>query len=127
LFNEDKPVFLKISPDESSETLKTIIDAVQEFSISGLIVSNTTIDKSLLKDTSFINESGGLSGEPIFHKSTQLIHSIKKIDPSIPIIGVGGVIDKNGFIKKLDAGADLVQIYTGFILKGPNIISELLD
>jgi dihydroorotate dehydrogenase len=126
-FDVNKPVFLKISPDESSETLKIIISAVQEFSISGLIVSNTTIDKSLLKDTSFINESGGLSGEPIFHKSTQLIHSIKKIDPSIPIIGVGGVIDKNGFIKKLDAGADLVQIYTGFILKGPNIISELLD
>ena len=126
-FDVNKPVFLKISPDESSETLKIIISAVQEFSISGLIVSNTTIDKSLLKDTSFIDESGGLSGEPIFHKSTQLIHSIKKIDPSIPIIGVGGVIDKNGFIKKLDAGADLVQIYTGFILKGPNIISELLD
>jgi dihydroorotate dehydrogenase len=126
-YDVNKPVFLKISPDESSETLKIIISAVQEFSISGLIVSNTTIDKSLLKDTSFINESGGLSGEPIFQKSTQLIHSIKKIDPSIPIIGVGGVIDKNGFIKKLDAGADLVQIYTGFILKGPNIISELLD
>ena len=126
-FDVNKPVFLKISPDESSETLKIIISAVQEFSISGLIVSNTTIDKSLLKDTSFIDESGGLSGEPIFHKSTQLIHSIKKIDPSIRIIGVGGVIDKNGFIKKLDAGADLVQIYTGFILKGPNIISELLD
>ena len=126
-YDVNKPVFLKISPDESSETLKIIISAVQEFSISGLIVSNTTIDKSLLKDTSFIDESGGLSGEPIFHKSTQLIHSIKKIDPSIPIIGVGGVIDKNGFIKKLDAGADLVQIYTGFILKGPNIISELLD
>jgi dihydroorotate dehydrogenase len=80
-----------------------------------------------LKILHLLDESGGLSGEPIFHKSTQLIHSIKKIDPSIPIIGVGGVIDKNGFIKKLDAGADLVQIYTGFILKGPNIISELLD
>ena len=127
LFNEDKPVFLKISPDESSETLKTIIDAVKDFSISGLIVSNTTIDKSLLKDTSFINESGGLSGEPIFNKSTQLISLIKEIDPSIPIIGVGGVIDKNGFIQKLDAGAELIQIYTGFILKGPNIIPELLD
>ena len=127
LFNTIKPVFLKISPDEATETLQTIIEAVREFSISGLIVSNTTIDKSILKDTSFVDESGGLSGEPLFNKSTQLIYSIKQIDPSIPIIGVGGVIDKNGYIKKLDAGAELVQIYTGFILKGPNIISELLD
>ena len=126
-FDTKKPVFLKISPDESPETLQIIIDAVKEFNISGLILSNTTIDKSLLQDKSFINEPGGLSGEPLFNKSTQLIHSIKQIDPSIPIIGVGGVTDKAGYIKKLDAGADLIQIYTGFILKGPDIISELLD
>ena len=126
-FDIKKPVFLKISPDESPETLQIIIDAVKEFNISGLILSNTTIDKSLLQDKSFINEPGGLSGEPLFNKSTQLIHSIKQIDPSIPIIGVGGVTDKAGYIKKLDAGADLIQIYTGFILKGPDIISELLD
>ena len=126
-FDAKKPVFLKISPDESPETLQVIIDAVKEFNISGLILSNTTIDKSLLQDKSFINEPGGLSGEPLFNKSTQLIHSIKQIDPSIPIIGVGGVTDKAGYIKKLDAGADLIQIYTGFILKGPDIISELLD
>ena len=126
-FDTKKPVFLKISPDESPETLQIIIDAVKKFNISGLILSNTTIDKSLLQDKSFINEPGGLSGEPLFNKSTQLIHSIKQIDPSIPIIGVGGVTDKAGYIKKLDAGADLIQIYTGFILKGPDIISELLD
>ena len=126
-FDTKKPVFLKISPDESPETLQIIIDAVKEFNIAGLILSNTTIDKSLLQDKSFINEPGGLSGEPLFNKSTQLIHSIKQIDPSIPIIGVGGVTDKAGYIKKLDAGADLIQIYTGFILKGPDIISELLD
>ena len=126
-FDTKKPVFLKISPDESPETLQIIIDAVKDFNISGLILSNTTIDKSLLQDKSFINEPGGLSGEPLFNKSTQLIHSIKQIDSSIPIIGVGGVTDKAGYIKKLDAGADLIQIYTGFILKGPDIISELLD
>ena len=126
-FNIKKPVFLKISPDESLETLQIILDAVREFNISGLILSNTTIDKSLLKDKSFLNEAGGLSGEPLFNKSTQLVQSIKHLDPSIPIIGVGGVIDKADYVKKLDAGADLVQIYTGFILKGPDIISELLD
>ena len=126
-FNTKKPVFLKISPDESLETLQIILDAVREFNISGLILSNTTIDKSLLKDKSFLNEAGGLSGEPLFNKSTQLVQSIKHLDPSIPIIGVGGVIDKADYVKKLDAGADLVQIYTGFILKGPDIISELLD
>lgn len=126
-FEYTKPIFLKISPDETLETLEVIVGAVAKFGLSGLILSNTTIDKSLLNNKSFVDQAGGLSGEPLFNKSTKLIESIKNMNASIPIIGVGGVISKEHFNHKIDAGADLVQIYTGFILKGPNIISELLD
>ena len=126
-FEFTKPIFLKISPDETLETLEVIVGAVEKFGLSGLILSNTTVDKSLLNNKSFVDQAGGLSGEPLFNKSTKLIESIKNMNASIPIIGVGGVISKEHFNKKIDAGADLVQIYTGFILKGPNIISELLD
>ena len=125
--NINKPIFIKISPDEKHNVIEMIVSKVKEFNISGLIVSNTTIDKSLLKDKSYSSLEGGLSGKPIFTKSTQLIKDIKQIDPDIKIIGVGGVISKDDFKNKIDAGADLVQIYTGFILKGPDIISELLD
>ncbi|MDA9094570.1 quinone-dependent dihydroorotate dehydrogenase [Gammaproteobacteria bacterium] len=126
-FEFTKPIFLKISPDETLETLEVIVGAVEKFDLSGLILSNTTVDKSLLNNKSFVDQAGGLSGEPLFNKSTKLIESIKNMNASIPIIGVGGVISKEHFNQKIDAGADLVQIYTGFILKGPNIISELLD
>ena len=126
-FEFTKPIFLKISPDETLETLEVIVGAVEKFGLSGLILSNTTVDKSLLNNKSFVDQAGGLSGEPLFNKSTKLIESIKNMNASISIIGVGGVISKEHFNKKIDAGADLVQIYTGFILKGPNIISELLD
>ena len=127
LFKDTKPIFLKISPDESLDTIKEVVSSIKEYNFSGIIISNTTIDKSILEDKSYIDELGGLSGEPLFNKSTELIHLIREIDAEIPIIGVGGVIDKASFDKKLEVGADLIQIYTGFIIKGPDIISELLN
>ena len=127
LFKDTKPIFLKISPDESLDTIKEVVSSIKEYNFSGIIISNTTIDKSILEDKSYIDELGGLSGEPLFNKSTELIHLIREIDTEIPIIGVGGVIDKASFDKKLEVGADLIQIYTGFIIKGPDIISELLN
>ncbi len=126
-FKDIKPIFLKISPDESIDTIKEVVSSIKEYNFSGIIISNTTIDKSILEDKSYIDELGGLSGEPLFNISTELIHLIREIDTEIPIIGVGGVIHKASFDKKLEAGADLIQIYTGFIIKGPNIISELLN
>jgi len=126
-FKGTKPIFLKISPDESLDTIKEVVSSIKEYNFSGIIISNTTIDKSILEDKSYIDELGGLSGEPLFNKSTELIHLIREIDTEIPIIGVGGVIDKASFDKKLEVGADLIQIYTGFIIKGPDIISELLN
>ena len=113
-----KPIFLKISPDESKESIEIILNAVKSFKITGLVLTNTTIDKTNLQNTILKSESGGLSGQPLFAKSTNLIKVIREFDKKIPIIGVGGVIKKSDYNAKLEVGADLVQIYTGFIIKG---------
>ena len=112
-----KPIFLKISPDESRESLEFIIQAVDESGFSGLIATNTTIDKDL---------TGGLSGKPLMNKATKTIIDIKNISPNIGVIGVGGVMSREDFHEKLNSGACLVQIYTSFIIHGPKIVNELL-
>ena len=124
--NYVKPIFLKISPDESQSTIHNIIEKIDSSSFSGLIATNTTIDKTSLKSAAYRHLEGGLSGEPLFKKSTSMISYIKKISPEIPIIGVGGVISNTDYQAKLDAGASLVQLYTGFIIKGPTIINDIL-
>ena len=124
--NYVKPIFLKISPDESQSTIHNIIEKIDSSSFSGLIATNTTIDKTSLKSAAYHHLEGGLSGEPLFKKSTSMISYIKKISPEIPIIGVGGVISNADYQTKLDAGASLVQLYTGFIIKGPTIINDIL-
>ena len=121
-----KPIFLKISPDEDSNSISEIINIVNNSCFSGLIVSNTSIEKSSLSNKKFHDYEGGLSGRPIMHKSTILLSTIFKKDHTIPLIGVGGVMGYDDFIKKIDAGANLVQIYTGFIVKGPQIVKDIL-
>ena len=121
-----KPIFLKISPDEDINSISKIIHIINNSSFSGLIVSNTSIDKSLLCSKQFHSHEGGLSGKPIMNKSTKLLSAIYNEDRTIPLIGVGGVMGYDDFIKKIDAGANLVQIYTGFIVKGPQIVKDIL-
>ena len=117
-----KPIFIKISPDESIEIVKSIAAYIQGSKLSGLIVSNTTINKDILKSIKFKDYDGGLSGSPLMARSTELLNSINNEYPDIPVIGVGGVMNKEDFNKKLESGASLVQVYTGFIIHGPKII-----
>lgn len=124
--NYAKPIFLKISPDESRESLESIIQAVDESSFSGLIATNTTINKDNLENPRYKKLTGGLSGKPLMSKSTKTIIDIKNISLNMDIIGVGGVMTKEDFHEKINAGAGLVQIYTGFIVHGPKIVNELL-
>jgi len=124
--NYAKPIFLKISPDESRESLESIIQAVDESSFSGLIATNTTINKDNLENPRYKELTGGLSGKPLMSKSTKTIIDIKNISLNMDIIGVGGVMTKEDFHEKINAGACLVQIYTGFIVHGPKIVNELL-
>jgi len=122
-----KPIFIKISPDESIEIVKSIAACIQSSKLSGLIVSNTTINKDILKNIKFKDYEGGLSGSPLMTRSTELLNSINNEYPDLPIIGVGGVMNKEDFNKKLESGASLVQIYTGFIIHGPKIVKNILD
>jgi len=120
------PIFIKLSPDESQETISLIIETIREFHFDGVIASNTTVDKTDLLHNSLNDYSGGLSGKPLSIKSNALLTSIHKQDLSMIKIGVGGVFTQEDFEKKIDLGASLVQIYTSFIYKGPRIVSELL-
>ena len=122
-----KPIFIKISPDESIEIVKSIATYIQSSKLSGLIVSNTTINKDTLKNIKFKDYDGGLSGSPLMTRSTELLNSINNEYPDLPIIGVGGVMNKEDFNKKLESGASLVQIYTGFIIHGPKIVKNILN
>tara|TARA_B100001287_G_scaffold86647_1_gene72515 strand:+ start:261 stop:1247 length:987 start_codon:yes stop_codon:yes gene_type:complete len=122
-----KPIFIKVSPDEKSDTIKYIINKVQTSEITGIIATNTTTDKSALKDEKYWNYEGGLSGEPLREKSNNLISEIRRVSKEIPLIGVGGVMSQKDYKEKLDLGANLVQIYTGFIVEGPGLIHRIIN
>ena len=131
LVNKQKikiPLFLKISPDESNANIENIIEIVKNSSFSGIVATNTTVDKSSLSNLKYKNIEGGLSGEPLMKKSTEIIKMIdSKADKKILIIGVGGVMNKEDYLEKISSGAGLVQIYSGFVLKGPKIVSQILQ
>ena len=124
-----KPIFLKIAPDLSFEQIDEIIDICEANHIDGIIATNTTIDRSQLNTAQEkIDEigNGGLSGAPLFDASTAVIQRIRqKMPKPFVIIGVGGIDSEERAKQKLDAGADLVQIYTGFIYEGPALVKKL--
>jgi len=130
--NQDvkKPLFLKIAPDLNIDILKDIVAVYQLTNLDALVISNTTIDFDILKlekEKAKNIGAGGLSGKPIFEKSNQIIREIKYIDDSVRIIGVGGIDSGAKANVKLDLGCELVQIYTGFIYKGPSLIKEIVE
>ena len=118
------PVFLKISPDEDEETILKIINIYKTLKINGLIVTNTSIEKDILEGCS---HEGGISGKPLFKKSTQLLKRIHELDKDIFLVGVGGVFTNEDYENKIRFGASLVQIYTGFIYEGPAIVKKILS
>ena len=122
------PLFLKISPDENNITIENIVEIVKDSIFCGIVATNTTIDKTALSNIKYKNIEGGLSGEPLMKKSTEMIQLInKKANKTIPIIGVGGVMNREDYLEKITSGAGLVQIYTGFVFKGPKIVSQILQ
>ena len=120
-----KPILLKIAPDLTNEQLLDIIDIVNETKIAGVIATNTTISRDGLTSKNKV-ETGGLSGKPLTKRSTEVIRFLsEKSNKSFPIIGVGGIHTADDAIEKLNAGASLVQLYTGFIYEGPQLIKEI--
>ena len=124
-----KPVLLKIAPDLTTSQLDDIIEILLETKTDGVIATNTTIGRDNLNtDSSEINiiGAGGLSGKPLTMKSNQIISYLRgKLGDNFPIIGVGGVMTPSDAVEKLQAGADLVQVYTGFIYEGPGFIKKI--
>ena len=120
-----KPILLKIAPDLTDEQLLDIIDIVNQTKIAGVIATNTTISREGLQSENK-TETGGLSGKPLTKRSTEVIRFLsEKSSKAFPIIGVGGIHTAEDAIEKLEAGASLVQLYTGFIYEGPKLVSDI--
>jgi len=123
-----KPMLLKIAPDLSDTELDAIAEVLLSAKVDGVICANTTIDHSAVASDPHGNETGGLSGKPLFARSTAIVRSMRaRLGESIPIIGVGGILDGSDAVEKIDAGAALVQIYSGMIYRGPQLIAECVD
>ncbi len=123
--SKSKPILLKIAPDLTNEQLDDIIDIVKTTKIDGVIATNTTISREglLSKNKS---EIGGMSGKPLKLRSTEVIKYLyEKSNKAFPIIGVGGIHSAEDALEKIEAGADLVQLYTGFIYEGPKLITSI--
>jgi dihydroorotate dehydrogenase len=122
---KQKPILLKIAPDLTDEQLLDIIDIVNETKIAGVIATNTTLSREgLLAENK--QEIGCLSGKPLTKRSTEVIRFLsEKSNKAFPIIGVGGIHSADDAIEKLNAGASLIQLYTGFIYEGPGLIKEI--
>lgn len=120
-----KPILLKIAPDLTNEQLLDIIDIMNNTKIDGIIATNTTVSREgLISDNK--SETGGLSGKPLTGRSTEVIKFLaEKSNKTFPIIGVGGILTEQDAIEKINAGADLVQLYTGFIYEGPSLVKRI--
>ncbi len=122
---KQKPILLKIAPDLTNSQLLDIIDIVKETKIAGVIATNTTLSREGLHSGNKI-ETGGMSGKPLRNRSTEVIRFLsEKSNKAFPIIGVGGIHSPEDALEKLEAGASLIQIYTGFIYEGPGLIKAI--
>jgi dihydroorotate dehydrogenase len=124
----DKPLLLKIAPDLEDAQMDAIARTVLDAGVDGLICTNTTIDRSAIAGDPQASEAGGLSGKPLFEKSTSILRGMaQRLNGRIPLIGVGGILTGSDAAEKLDAGATLVQIYTGMIYRGPWLLTECVE
>lgn len=127
--HKPKPILLKIAPDLTEIEINEILEVVKTCAISGLIISNTTIERNDLKtndETLALIGAGGLSGIPLRKKSTDVIRFVReKMGENFPIIGVGGIFSVQDAIEKLNAGASLVQVYSGLIFEGPELVKNI--
>ncbi len=122
------PIAIKIAPDLNDEEIENICRIFLENEVDGIIATNTTLDRDMIANMPHATETGGLSGRPEFRKSTDVLAKINKIiNGRIPIIGVGGIDSPMAAAEKIKNGASLVQIYSGFIYKGPTLIKNIVN
>ena len=126
-FDKYVPIAVKIAPDLTEPEVLSIAECLIENNIDGVIATNTTLSREGVENLEYGNEQGGLSGQPVKDKSTKVIKLLAKtLDNKLPIIGVGGISSGADAKEKIDAGAKLVQIYTGFIYQGPELIKDVV-
>ena len=119
------PMTLKIAPDLDESQIQSIADLLKLHRFDAVIATNTTLDKTATQAYKHGNEAGGLSGAPVREKSTQVLHALSKLlNGEVPIIGVGGIMSGKDAQAKIDAGASLVQVYTGLIYQGPDLVKD---
>ncbi|MCL9676250.1 quinone-dependent dihydroorotate dehydrogenase [Acinetobacter sp. ACZLY 512] len=122
------PLVLKVAPDLSREDIEFIAEQLITFKIDGLIVTNTTLSRDGVENLAFGNEAGGLSGAPVFEKSTACLRQFAEVlNGQIPLIGVGGITQGEHAVAKKEAGATLVQIYSGLIYTGPELVKQCVS
>jgi dihydroorotate dehydrogenase len=120
------PITLKIAPDLEQSQINEIADLLMEHKIDGVIATNTTLSRGMVKGMEHAEETGGLSGAPVREKSTLVIQQLsQRLQGALPIIGVGGILNGADAVEKIAAGADLVQIYSGLIYKGPKLVHDM--
>ena len=123
-----KPVFVKIAPDMEDDDIQLVADTLVDSGVDGVIATNTTLSREGVEGLRFATEAGGLSGAPLEDLATETIeHLCQALNGRLPVVGVGGIMDGRGAADKIRAGAQLVQIYSGFIYRGPQLISEAVD
>jgi dihydroorotate dehydrogenase len=119
------PIFVKIAPDLDGTQVKLIAATLKRHRMDGVVATNTTLARDGVKGLKHAQETGGLSGAPVLAMSNQVITQLRtELGPNFPIIGVGGILSAADALSKIKAGADVVQIYTGLIYKGPNLVNQ---
>lgn len=127
-FGRYVPLAIKIAPDMNDEEIGLVGESLKSKELDGVIAGNTTLDRDGVKSSLFASEAGGLSGAPLTSKSTHVIKQLKSVlGDSLPIIGVGGIMNGEQAVEKIEAGASLVQLYTGFIYHGPKLIRDCVE
>jgi dihydroorotate dehydrogenase len=120
------PLLVKLAPDIADADLPAIVGVIEANGVDGIVVSNTTLSREGLKDRSFAAESGGLSGRPLFVRATRMLARIYQLtEGRLPLIGVGGIDGGATALAKIDAGASLLQLYTGLVFEGPKLIGGI--
>ncbi len=120
-----KPVFVKIAPDMTDDETHSVADTLVECGIDGVIATNTTLSREAVKGHRFADEAGGLSGAPVRDLSTHTVKTLSEaLNGRLPVIGVGGILNGADAVEKIHAGASLVQVYSGFIYRGPELVAE---
>lgn len=127
-YNKQVPMLVKIAPDLDEVQIGQVSESLINNKIDGVIATNTTLERTAVQGQQYANEAGGLSGQPVRARSTHVVKELKRLtEGKLPIIGVGGIDDAASAKEKFSCGADLVQVYTGFIYKGPQLVKTIVS